>query len=53
MAVFAADDIMLYVLNREGQIEHWSKFERGGHFPAMVVPDLLAEDLRKFFRGLR
>jgi hypothetical protein len=23
------------------QIEHWSQFERGGHFPAMAVLDLL------------
>jgi hypothetical protein len=35
------------------QVVHWSEFERGGHFPAMEVPELLAADLRVFFRPLR
>jgi microsomal epoxide hydrolase len=26
---------------------------RGGHFAAAEEPDLLVEDLREFFRGLR
>jgi epoxide hydrolase len=25
----------------------------GGHFPAIEVPDLLVDDVREFFRGLR
>ncbi|MEU3766404.1 epoxide hydrolase family protein [Amycolatopsis keratiniphila] len=33
-------------------IRHWSEFERGGHFAAMEVPDLLAADIREFFLGL-
>ncbi len=33
-------------------IRHWSEFERGGHFAAMEVPDLLAEDVRSFFLSL-
>ncbi|WP_410646720.1 epoxide hydrolase family protein [Amycolatopsis sp. cmx-4-54] len=33
-------------------VRHWSEFERGGHFAAMEVPDLLAEDIRDFFFGL-
>jgi len=53
MAVFAADEMVRYVLNRDGHIEHWSEFERGGHFPALEVPDLLVQDIRKFFRALR
>jgi pimeloyl-ACP methyl ester carboxylesterase len=53
MAVFAADDMLRYVLNRDGHIEHWSEFERGGHFPAMEAPDLLVTDVREFFRDLR
>jgi epoxide hydrolase len=32
---------------------HWSEFDRGGHFPAMEVPDLLVGDLREFFGPLR
>jgi epoxide hydrolase len=30
-----------------------SKFDRGGHFPAMEVADLLVGDLRAFFGRLR
>jgi pimeloyl-ACP methyl ester carboxylesterase len=32
---------------------HWSELPRGGHFAAMEVPDLLAEDVRRFFRPYR
>ena len=46
MAVFAADDLLRYVLNGDGHIEHWSEFESGGHFPAMEAPDLLVGDIR-------
>jgi epoxide hydrolase len=38
---------------RGHNIVHWSEFDRGGHFPAMEVPDLLVGDLREFFRRLR
>jgi pimeloyl-ACP methyl ester carboxylesterase len=34
-------------------IRHWSEFDRGGHFAAMEVPDLLTADIRDFFRPLR
>jgi len=37
---------------RRYDIRHWSEFDRGGHFAAMEVPELLADDLRKFFTGL-
>ena len=53
MAVFAADDMLRYVLNRDGHIEHWSEFEGGGHFPAMEAPEVLVADVRTFFRDLR
>ena len=32
-------------------IVHWSEFDRGGHFAAMEVPDLLVGDVRAFFRA--
>ena len=35
---------------RENNIVHWSEFERGGHFAALEVPELLVADMRKFFR---
>jgi hypothetical protein len=36
-----------------GTIKHWSEFDRGGHFAAMEVPDLLTDDIRAFCRALR
>jgi pimeloyl-ACP methyl ester carboxylesterase len=53
MAVFAADNLLRYVLNPDGHIEHWSEFETGGHFPALEEPELLVADVRAFFRDLR
>jgi pimeloyl-ACP methyl ester carboxylesterase len=53
VAVFAADTTIRSVMDPAGRIRHWSEFERGGHFAAMEVPDLLAADLRTFFRELR
>ena len=38
---------------RTDNIVHWSEFDRGGHFAALEVPDLLVGDLRKFFRRFR
>ena len=34
-------------------IVRWTELPRGGHFPAMEVPDLFVEDVREFFRPLR
>jgi pimeloyl-ACP methyl ester carboxylesterase len=34
-------------------IVSWSEFDRGGHYPAHQVPELLVGDLRQFFAGLR
>jgi len=41
------------MMDPKHEIEHWSEFDRGGHFAAMEVPDLLVGDVRKFFRTLR
>lgn len=35
------------------QVERWTELPRGGHFPAIEEPRLLAEELRAFFRPLR
>jgi hypothetical protein len=35
------------------KIEHWSEYDRGGHFAAMEVPDLFTGDIRTFCRPLR
>ncbi|MEV4159757.1 epoxide hydrolase family protein [Nonomuraea dietziae] len=53
VAVFAADPTVRSVMDPAGKIEHWTEFDRGGHFPAMEAPDLLAQDLRTFLRDLR
>jgi pimeloyl-ACP methyl ester carboxylesterase len=34
-------------------VQHWTTMPRGGHFAAMEEPELLAQDLREFFRPLR
>ncbi|MFM9372914.1 epoxide hydrolase family protein [Streptomyces sp. Da 82-17] len=34
-------------------IMHWTEFERGGHFPALEVPELYVEDVRAFFLSLK
>lgn len=31
----------------------WTEFDRGVHYAAHQVPDLLVSDLREFFRRLR
>lgn len=34
-------------------VRHWSEMPSGGHFTAWEEPELLAEDIRTFFRTLR
>jgi microsomal epoxide hydrolase len=38
---------------RAFNIERWTEMPRGGHFAAMEEPELLAGDMREFFRPLR
>jgi len=52
VAVFPTDPAIRRVLDRRHRIVHWSEFSRGGHFAALEAPDLLVEDIRKFFSGL-
>jgi len=42
-----------WAARRYPDIRYWAEHERGGHFPALEVPDLLVRDLRAFFRPLR
>jgi pimeloyl-ACP methyl ester carboxylesterase len=53
VAVFAGDYAIRRYGERSNNIVHWTEFDRGGHFAAMEVPDLLVGDIRTFFRGLR
>jgi pimeloyl-ACP methyl ester carboxylesterase len=34
-------------------IVRWTEMPRGGHFPAAEEPELLATEIREFFRPLR
>ena len=52
-ALFAARPFVRAMMDPEHEIGHWSEYDRGGHFPAMEVPNLLVGDVRDFFRGLR
>lgn len=38
---------------RRLHVQRWREMPRGGHFAAMEEPELLAEELRAFFRPLR
>jgi pimeloyl-ACP methyl ester carboxylesterase len=38
---------------RAYRVERWTEMPRGGHFAAWEEPELLASDLREFFRPLR
>ena len=38
---------------RYADIRRWTEFPRGGHFMAAEEPEMLAEDIRAFFRPLR
>ena len=53
VAVFAEDVAIRRYSEYGNNIVHWSEFETGGHFAAMDSPDLLVNDIRAFFRGLR
>ena len=52
-AVFAAEPLLRQVFNGGGEIAHFAEYERGGHFPALEVPDLLVSELRGYFRDQR
>jgi len=51
VAVFADDfqTIRPFAERENANIVHWSRFERGGHYAALEVPESLVGDLRVFF----
>jgi pimeloyl-ACP methyl ester carboxylesterase len=54
VAVFASDfKAIRQLADRDHNIVHWSEFDRGGHYSGTDAPDLLAEDLRTFYRSYR
>lgn len=38
---------------RQYNVKRWTSMPRGGHFPEWEEPEMLAEDIRSFFRSLR
>ena len=40
-------------IERGYNVQHWTDMPRGGHFAAMEEPELLARDIRDFFRRFR
>ncbi|WP_432104502.1 epoxide hydrolase family protein [Streptomyces sp. bgisy091] len=38
---------------RDHDVVRWTEFERGGNFLSLEQPELLTEDVREFFAGLR
>jgi pimeloyl-ACP methyl ester carboxylesterase len=40
-------------IERGYNVEQWTEMPRGGHFAAAEEPELLAKDIRAFFRRFR
>ena len=55
LACFPAENfiVLRHRAERSEHLVRWTEFDRGGHFAAMEVPDLLVGDIRGFFRQLR
>ncbi|MGX1811098.1 epoxide hydrolase family protein [Nocardia sp. NPDC055321] len=51
-AVFGTHPLVRRTMDPWKAIGHWSEYTEGGHFPAMEVPELLADEILAFFRGL-
>lgn len=51
VAVFKDDfqTIRRFAERDNANIQHWSEFDRGGHYAALEVPELIVGDLRAFF----
>ncbi|MFI5641643.1 epoxide hydrolase family protein [Streptomyces goshikiensis] len=54
LADFPRDNFipLRHVAARTDAVVRWTSYDRGGHFAAMEVPDLLVGDVRAFFREL-
>ena len=49
---FGNDPLVRRILDPEHKLAYWNEHDCGGHFPAMEAPELLVDDLRKFFQQL-
>jgi pimeloyl-ACP methyl ester carboxylesterase len=55
VAVFPNDFRSIYRFAKRANknIVHWAEFDEGGHFASMEVPEVLVDDVRRFFRRFR
>jgi pimeloyl-ACP methyl ester carboxylesterase len=53
VANFAEDIAVRAFAEPLNTITHWAEYDRGGHFPALEVPDLFVDEVRAFFRTVR
>jgi pimeloyl-ACP methyl ester carboxylesterase len=53
VANFGEDVAIRRWAERANTLARWTEFDRGGHFAALEVPELLAGDVREFFGSLR
>ena len=53
--MFAGDFVSMRTFaERDHQnIVHWKSYDRGGHYAAHIVPEVLVDDLRTFYSTLR
>jgi pimeloyl-ACP methyl ester carboxylesterase len=51
VAVFKDDfqTIKVFAERDNSNVVHWSRFDRGGHYAALEVPELVVGDIRSFF----
>ncbi|MDQ0602970.1 pimeloyl-ACP methyl ester carboxylesterase [Streptomyces canus] len=53
VANFGEDVAIRRWAEQANTLARWTEFDRGGHFAALEVPELLAGDVREFFGSLR
>lgn len=54
VAVFQESDVAIRQFGEQGNnIVSWTEHEKGGHFPALEVPETIVSDVRTFFGTLR
>ncbi|MFC0626680.1 epoxide hydrolase family protein [Kribbella deserti] len=54
VALFSTEDVALRSVDeRTNNIKRWTEYERGGHFAALEVPDLMLNEIRTFFADYR
>lgn len=53
VANFAEDVAIRRYAEQLNNVVHWAEYDQGGHFAALEVPSVFADEVRGFFRGQR